>query len=438
MSTPNTQENLAETIRKHKPRKKTMRLIVVFSFLLIAGIYYAFKGKGIDETVHYQTTTVARGDLKVTVEASGTLEPTNVVTIGSELSGIISTVSVDINDHVKKGDVLAQLDPSKLNDSIVNSKAALEAARASIAQAEATLKESTATLDRLKSLAKMSNNRLPAKSDMDSGQAAYARAVADTTSAQAAVSQAEAALNSDQTNLEKATIRSPIDGVILTRTIEPGQTVAASLSAPTLFTIAEDLAKMELHVDIDEADVGQVNNGQTATFTVDAWPGRTYQASLTRVSYGSTITDNVVTYEGILSVDNPDLSLRPGMTANATINTELKNNVLLVPNAALRFSPPQEINSDSSDKNSSLLSSLLPHPPRNMFRSNRASAQTKGERDESIKTIYILKDEKPSAITITKGATDGTQTEVEGDNLSEGQAVIIGSSTGANSSSSSR
>ncbi len=435
MSMPNAQENLAETIRKHKPRKKALRLIAVISVLLIAGIYYAFKRNNSDESIHYQVTTVTRGDLKVTVDASGTLEPTNVVTIGSELSGIISTVNVDINDHVKKGDVLAQLDPSKLNDSIVNSSAALEAARAFIAQAEATLKETTTTLDRLKSLAKMSNNRLPAKSDMDSAQAAYARAMADKTSAQAAVSQAEAALNSDQTNLEKATIRSPIDGVILTRTIEPGQTVAASLSAPTLFTIAEDLSKMELHVDIDEADVGQVKNGQNATFTVDAWPGRTYQAALTRVSYGSTITDNVVTYEGILSVDNPDLSLRPGMTANATINTELKNNVLLIPNTALRFSPPEEINSDSSNKNSSVLSSLLPHPPRNMFRSSRATAQTKSDRDESIKTIYILKDQMPVAITVKKGATDGTQTEVESDNLSEGQAVIISSSTGTNSSS---
>ena len=352
----------------------------------------------------------------VTVAASGTLEPTNVVTVGSELSGTASAVLVDINDRVKKGDLLVQLDPSKLNDAITKSQAALEAAQAGVRQAEATVAETKSTLTRLQELDKLSNHRLPAKSDMDSAKAAYDRATANLASAQASVAQAQATLSSDKINLEKANIRSPIDGIVLSRSIDPGQTVAASLSAPTLFEIAEDLAKMELQVDVDEADVGQVKEGQDATFTVDAYPGRTYPAKVTRVSFGATTTDNVVTYQTTLTVDNSDLSLRPGMTASATISTQTRNNVLLVPAAALRFSPPA---AQAASSSGGIVSSLMPRMPRQAARQNNGTGAP---------AVWVLENGAPTQHQVTKGASNGTLTEVSGEGLTAGQEVITGSS----------
>jgi len=400
----------------HGKGRSAWRVIVPVLLILTGGGYYMLRPSTPAATVKYVTAVVTQGDLFVTVAASGTLEPTNVVTVGSELSGTASAVLVDINDRVKKGDLLVQLDPSKLNDAITKSQAALEAAQAGVRQAEATVAETKSTLTRLQELDKLSNHRLPAKSDMDSAKAAYERATANLASAQASVAQAQATLSSDKINLEKANIRSPIDGIVLSRSIDPGQTVAASLSAPTLFEIAEDLAKMELQVDVDEADVGQVKEGQDASFTVDAYPGRTYPAKVTRVSFGATTTDNVVTYQTTLTVDNSDLSLRPGMTASATISTQTRNNVLLVPAAALRFAPPA---AQAASSSGGIVSSLMPRMPRQAARQNNGN---------SAPAVWVLENGAPTQHQVTKGASNGTLTEVSGEGLTAGQEVITGSS----------
>jgi HlyD family secretion protein len=220
----------------------------------------------------YTSEPVTRGTLVVKVSATGNLQPTNKVEVGSELSGIVTQVLADENDRVKKGQVLAQLDLSKLKDAVTKSRASLAAAEAQVLQARATMDEARAQLARYRQVAELSGGKVPSKSEMTTAEANLTRAEANQAGAGASVTQARANLQSDETSLAKATIRSPIDGIVLTRKVEPGQTVAAALQAPVLFTLAEDLAKMKLQVDIDEADVGQVRVGQTATFTVDAWP----------------------------------------------------------------------------------------------------------------------------------------------------------------------
>ena len=201
------------------------------------------------------------------------------------------------------------------------------------------MKEARASLARFEEVSRLSGGKVPSKAELDAGHAALDRAVAEEASARAGVAEAQAALSTDEINLGKASIRAPSDGVVLTRNVDPGNAVAASLQAVTLFTVAEDLTQLRLQVYVDEADVGSVTVGQKASFTVSAHPSRKYPARITRVAYGSTITDNVVTYLTYLEVDNSDLSLRPGMTATATITATQRNDVLLVPNSALRFSP---------------------------------------------------------------------------------------------------
>ena len=280
-----------------------------------------------------------RGNLTLTVTANGTLQPTRSIAIGSELSGTVSKVNVDVNDRIKKGQVLVELDTAKLHDQILRSRATLAAANAKVAQTVATVKEAQATLGRFEEVARLSGGKVPSKTELDTARATLERARADEAAARASVNDAQAALSTDEINLSKASIRAPSDGVILTRSVDPGNAVAASLQAVTLFTIAEDLKQLRLQVNVDEADVGSVAVGQKATFTVSAYPGRKYPAVITRVAFGSTTTDNVVTYVTYLDVDNTDLSLRPGMTATATITATSRNDVLLVPNTALRFEP---------------------------------------------------------------------------------------------------
>jgi HlyD family secretion protein len=237
------------------------------------------------------------------------------------------------------------------------------------------------------------------------------------------VEQARASLSSAETSLAKASIRSPIDGIVLAREVEPGQTVAASFQAPVLFTLAEDLSQMELQVDVDEADVGQVREGQAASFTVDAYPNRRYPALIKRVSYGSQTKDNVVSYKTLLSVANDDLSLRPGMTATAEITTVKRDGVLLVPNAALRFTPPVT----ASQPQRSLVSRLLPRPPGPAPRPANGSNGKNGAQ-----RVFVLRDGQPVAVPVTVGPTDGRLTEVTGGELQPGMAVIT-ESVGAQS-----
>ena len=409
------QDPLLNTIVNASPGRmhRLKRAAIALTFLALAGIAVwalAFRGNG--SQIKYVTEEVARNRLVVTVSATGNLQPTNQVDLGSELSGTIEKVFVEENDRVRKGQVLAQLDLSKINDQVAKSRAAVNAADAGVEQARATVAEARANLARLRHVAELSGGKVPSKTEMEAAEAAVLRAEASQANAGAAVSQAKASLNSDVTNISKGTIRSPIDGIVLSRKVEPGQTVAASFQAPVLFTIAEDLAKMELQVDVDEADVGTVKPGQPATFSVDAWPGRKYPATLTRVGFGAQTKDGVVSYKTILLVSNDDLTLRPGMTATAEIITSERDNVLTVPNAALRYEPAV---TSAARKNEGLVASLLPRPP-----ASDAKKKTNGKGPK----VWVLQDEKPIAINVTTGLTNGQLTEITGGDLREGARVI--------------
>jgi HlyD family secretion protein len=409
---------LAEGAQPHRRRRRGLAAAAVVGLGLAATVV-GWNGGG-TATPQFRTEPVRTGNLVVTVSASGNLQPTNEVEVGSEVSGLVEGVFVDDNDHVSTGQVLARLDVSKLQDQVVNARAALAAAEARVQQAEASVKESQANLSRLRQVAELSNGKVPSKVELEAAEASAQRAVADEASARAAVEQAQASLSSAEINLSKASIRSPINGIVLARQVEPGQTVAASFQAPVLFTLAEDLSQMELQVDVDEADVGRVRAGLPATFTVDAYSDRRYPARITRVNYGSETKDGVVSYTTVLSVDNTDLSLRPGMTATAEITTVELTDVLLVPNAALRFSPPAPISGASEDR--SVVSRLLPRPPRPSGRTRGAAIGSNGT--SHARQVFVLRDGQPTAVPVTVGPSDGRLTQVTGEELQPGMAVI--------------
>jgi HlyD family secretion protein len=403
----------------------------VLAVVAVGGIAMWWTQRQAHAAPTYVTAAVTRGDLRVSVVANGTLQPTRTINIGSELSGTVSQVFVDINDNVKKGQVLLQLDLAKLRDQITRSRAALAAAEAKVSQTVATHKEAESSLSRFEAVAKLSGGKVPSKAELDTARATLERAQADEASARASVSDARAALSTDETNLSKASIRSPSDGVVLTRAVDPGNAVAASLQAVTLFTIAEDLRQLRLLVNVDEADVGSVVVGQHASFTVSAYPSRRYPATVTRVAYGSTITDNVVTYQAQLDVDNKDLSLRPGMTATATITAIERQQVLLVPNTAMRFTPantqPGAVPSPAtSGARGGIVGSLIPRPPSSLSGRRQAGGNASGAAQGAAgpRQVWMLRDGEPVAIPVTAGVTDGRLTEVSSEQLQPGMSVI--------------
>jgi HlyD family secretion protein len=402
----------------HGKRLKRWFIIVVLIMVAVTGAKFIWRvAADQSNTTQYKTQEAQCGDLTVIVTATGTLEPTNTVDVGSELSGIIRSVEADYNDRVKVDQVLARLDTSKLAAQVTQSKAALESAKAKVLQAQATVSETRAKLAQLQRVRELSHNKVPSQTDIDAAEAALQRAKADEASTKAAVSQARATLEANETDFSKSIIRSPINGIVLTRSIEPGQTVAASFSTPVLFTLAEDLTQMELHVNVDEADIGQVEEGQEATFSVAAYPNRAFEARITQARYGSSTTSGVVTYETVLKVSNSDLSLRPGMTATADITVKKVENAILIPSAALRFTPPVQ---EEIKASTGLVGSLLPRPPR---------AASKQDEDASVnkkqQRVWILKDGQLSAIPVMVGSTDGSMTEVMTGDIKPGMALVV-------------
>jgi HlyD family secretion protein len=399
-------------------------LALACAALLAGGLYYWQAQKRSNAAPSYVTEEVRRGSLTLTVAANGTLQPTRSVNVGSELSGTVRSVLVDVNDKIKKGQVLVELDTAKLSSQVLRSRASLASAHARLAQSGATVREAQANLARLEEVARLSGGKVPSAAELDAGRATLERARADETSARASVEDAKAALSTDETNLSKASIRSPIDGVVLTRTVDPGNAVAASLQAVTLFTVAEDLTQLQLQVNVDEADVGAVRDGQKASFTVSAYPARKYPATITRVAYGSTKTDNVVTYISWLQVDNSDLSLRPGMTAAATITSTERNGVLMVPNTALRFVPVSAAGAarPAASSGGGIMSQLMPRLPRSSSR--RPAGGDKTDAAAKTRQIWVLKDGVPQAVNVTVGISDGRMTEVASEALEPGMAVI--------------
>jgi HlyD family secretion protein len=394
--------------------------------LLAIVIGFFLFGRGGGAGTKYTTQEVTRGNLTVTVTATGNLEPRNQVDIGSELSGTIRSVTADVNDTVKAGQVLTKLDTSRLEAQVLQAQSSLASAEARVLQSAAGSKEARANLARLQKVRELSGNKLPSQQDMDVAESVVAQSEGEEAAARASVAQAKANLDAVKTDLAKTDIKSPINGIVLVRSVEPGQTVAASLQAPVLFTLAEDLKKMELHVAVDEADIGSVEVGQKATFTVDAFPNRQFQATITRVDFASNNTQKsassgssqssgsssatstgVVTYETVLEVDNSDLLLRPGMTATAEIVTTNIQGAVLVPNAALRFTPegvdvPGAPNAQASR---GPLSALMPSMPRRFFGGQQRGGGRMGR-------VWVLEDGKPALAIFRPGATDGRMTQV--------------------------
>jgi len=390
--------------------------LIGVGLLVLAGLAIAYFSGGDDEAIRFRTIEAQTGDLIVIVTATGQLKPVNQVDVGTEVSGTIESVLVDYNDHVSAGQVLARLDTAKLEAQALQSKAALASARARVKEMEATVVETRLKAERCERLAEKS---LCSREDLDTAQAAHLRAQAQEADARAKVEEAAAKLSLDETDLDKAVIRAPIDAIVLERQVEPGQTVAASLQTPVLFTLAEDLRQMELHVDVDEADVGQVREGQAATFSVDAYPTRSFPARITQVRFAPRTVEGVVTYETLLSVDNTDLSLRPGMTATAEITVKTVEDALLVPNAALRFTPPVTA-ARVSQNGGGLFSRLLIRRPAEKSES-LSGKPAAGSRQQ----VWVLRDGRPVAVPVTVGVSDSRQTRILDGELAAGMPVIV-------------
>ncbi|HEX8447080.1 MAG TPA: efflux RND transporter periplasmic adaptor subunit [Sphingomonas sp.] len=416
-------------------RSRAIKWIAIIAGLVLLVVLAMRLFGGGDEQVRYATERLDRGSLTVTVSATGNLQPTNQVEVGSQISGLVTQVNVDNNDRVRTGQVLATIDTATLQDTINRSAAALAAAEANVGTAEATARQADANLRRLQDVYRLSGGKVPSATELDTGRGEAARGRAGVLSARAAVAQAQAQLSSDRTQFNRAFIKSPVNGVVLSRQIEPGQTVAASLNAPVLFVIAEDLSQMRLEVKVDEADVGQVKAGQRATFSVDAFPGRTFPAQIERVDVGAnsgtsstsgststtaaSTTGTVVAYTARLTVNNPDLTLRPGMTATADIVTMERQGVLLVPNAALRFTPA----TGPAKKGGGVTDVLVPRRRGGGGGATRTATIGRG----SVQAIYVLgADNQPQRIAVTVGDSNGTMTEVSGTGLTPGMQVITG------------
>lgn len=430
METLMSNPELSQILQSEKGASRRWKIILIIGgVFVLAGALVVWRTMAATTAnqTSYVTEPVKRGELRVTVTATGNLEPTNEITVGSELSGTVKEVFVDTNDQVGKGQPLARLDTSKLEQQTKSSRATAAAAKAKVIQAQATLVEAEADLGRQQKLKEASGGKLPSQANLDAAVASAERAKADLQSAEAGVRQTEANVGANESDLAKSLINSPIDGIILTRKIEPGQTVAATMTAPELFIVAEKLENMKLKVAVAEADIARVKQGQKATFTVDAWANRSFQAMVKKVEFGSTVTGNVVTYTTELEVSNDDLSLRPGMTATAEIVVAETGDVLLVPNAALRFNPETALapTAGGAQPKRSFVQSLVPGPPRRMSGKPPTAEQPPAPKIGEPTQLWVLRDGKPAAITVKTGLTDGRVTEISGEDVSDGLPVII-------------
>ncbi|SCX02215.1 efflux RND transporter periplasmic adaptor subunit [Agrobacterium rosae] len=414
-SKPADKPDLRDILVSAKTGKKKSRRFLYTSVVVLAlggaGAYYYIAG-GSHVAYTYTTQDAKKGDLSVIVTSTGSVQPTDQVDISSELSGTVRKVNVTYNSPVKSGDILAELDTNKLEADVQSARAKLASAKASVLKAQADLGSAKSSLDRLKSLVQ---SRVSSQQDLEVAQFTYDASAATLEVNGASVLSAEADLRLAELNLGKARIISPIDGVVLTRDVDPGATVASSLNAPVLFTIAGDLRHMELQVAIDEADVGKVETGQTATFNVDAYPERSFPAAIETVRFASETVSNVVTYKGILTVDNAELLLRPGMTATANIVVQQVKDAILVPNAALRYTPPRE----QASRGGGLMG--LFRPPR-MGR-QRGGGGGAGE-DSTKRSVWVLRNNQPVSVRVETGATDGQFTAIKSGDISPDDQII--------------
>lgn len=400
-----SQEEVARTLKVGRRRPRRW-----LRWVLLAGLVAALGGGAVAfvrrpaPAARYESAAVKRGELRVTVTATGKLEALGSVEVGSEVSGRVQSVLVDYNEQVQKGQALAEIDPVQLKAEATQSHMQVSAAQASVRQARATQQEAKQALDRAEVQRK---EGLLSTRDLEVARATYARAEAGVASAVAQASLAQASASSSDWRLTKTRITSPIDGIVLARMIEPGQTVAASFQTPVLFRLAADLTRMTLHVKIDEADIGRVREGLAAEFRVDAYGERVFASQVKSLRNEPTTENNVVTYEGVLTVDNGERLLRPGMTATATIIADRRENALLVPNAALRFTPP------------SMVAGSGPPGP-----GARPSGPAVPPVAAGRRRVWVQQGAQPAPVDLRTGATDGSFTEVLEGALDESSRVL--------------
>ncbi|MCL5808775.1 MAG: efflux RND transporter periplasmic adaptor subunit [Deltaproteobacteria bacterium] len=392
--------------------------IVVASVLIIAlaaGGWFFFKNKG--NGLQFRTERVIRGDLRATVTATGTVSAVTTVLVGTQVSGTVKEIFVDFNSPVKKGQLLAQIDPALSEAKVAQTRANLQSAEASVEKAAAALQEANRTLDRNRTLWE---KKYIARSELDASETNQQSAAAQLSVARAQVGQARAALRQEETNLQYTRILSPVDGVVISRNVDVGQTVAASFQTPTLFSIAQDLTRMQIDTNVDEADIGRIRVGQTVQFTVDAYPDTIFTGKVAEVRNAPTTIQNVVTYTVVVKVANPELKLKPGMTANVSVITALEKDVLKVPNAAIRFKwQPAGAESNRKAPGTSGGKGDAGASGNSQMKGGGAAngAKTQG--------VWILAGQKPRRIPLTLGISDGNDTAVLSGELKEGDAVIV-------------
>lgn len=389
-------------------KKKLYAGAVILAFLLIIGFIFLRDGQ---EKEKYITAQVTRGNISEVVTATGTLSAVITVQVGSQVTGLIKSLYADFNSVVKNGQLIAQIDPDPFQAKVDQAKANLKAAKATVATTQANLEKDKANLKQteinLKRTNELFKKGIVADSDRVTAQASYDSAVAQVKADEASYRNALAQVEQQKANLESAEldlshtrIISPVDGIVISRNVDVGQTVAASLQAPTLFVIAQDLTKMQIDTNVVEADIGKARVGQKTTFTVDAYPNKKFTGKVIQVRNQPITVQNVVTYDAVIGVENPELELKPGMTANVSILTAYKENILRVPNAAFRFRPDYDVKGETS-KN--------------------------GKRNEGGTYVWELSgNSKPIAVSVKTGITDGNFTEVTDGNLKEGDRIIVG------------
>ena len=408
--------------------KRIFALIV--AILVLAGTGYGFWRWGNSpKESPYVTVPVQRGNVTQVVSSTGTLQAVVTVLVGSQISGTIDKLFADFNTKVKAGQVVAQLNQDKFKAAVDQARANLLAAESNLAKAKVSVVDAQRTLERNRELRK---RELMAQSELDAAQTAYDGALAQLEVNKAQSAQAQAGLNQATVDLNNTVIRSPVDGIVISRSVDVGQTVAASLQAPTLFTIANDLAKMEVHTNVDEADVGNVTEGQEVSFTVDAFPTRRFRGRVHQVRNAPIAVQNVVTYDAVVRIDNKELLLKPGMTANVQFLVSRKEGVLTIPNMAIRFKPPDQKN-EAQELLRQEQSRAAPTVGAKKTSRSPGGAGGGGGRGGRRISIYLLRNGKAEPVEVQLGITDGSKTEVREGELKENDPVIIGVTSGTQS-----
>lgn len=403
--------------------KKTVIILTVV--LVIAGIAGYFFYKRTPE-VSYKSAKIERGTIVSTVAATGNLSAVTTVQVGTQVSGTIQKLYVDFNSRVKKGQPIAEIDPSLFNAAVEQAQGNSLSAEANLLKAKVALADADRTFKRNK---KLLSDGIISQGDYDVAETALQSAQAGVKAAEGSVAQTRGSLMQSRTNLRYSVIRSPVDGVVISRAIDVGQTVAASFSTPTLFTIAQDLTKMQIEVSVDEADISRIVLQQKASFTVDSYPEQTFIGNVIQIRSAPIITQNVVTYVVVVNVDNSDMKLKPGMTANVSIEVAKKDDVLKLPPAALRFKPKMQ-GDETKAKAGGDRSGASAQPPAGGGRPNGGGKGAPGKSKERSQKVYLLKEGKPSAVPVKTGIANNNSIElIEGD-LKEGDEVIIGQEGG--------